>query len=226
MEVLCERARRLELDREFDVVVSETIGSEGFEEGIVRIMERARERFLKPGGTLVPEEIALRAAPIPAIDAGRLSPPFLSDTSVTSLSRHVPRAVPAGPFRTLAPSRVLLRVDLRSATSAAPLPLGTARFRVPDGRKVGGLAVWVDVGLAPGVRLQTRSSPSWASLFLPTEPLPRGPGRLDLELDWNPETRRWRVEFRGHGGARHEAEHSPLFAWGAIQPALPRAGRR
>ena len=220
VEVVCAGARRLELPREFDVVVSETVGSEGFEEGIVQIMQRARERFLRPGGVLVPETLALRGAPAAPFDAGRLSPPILSDASFTALSRQVPRAIPAGPPSTLAPSRELMRVDLRTATVDEPLPLGTARFRVADGRAVGGIAVWVDVGLAPGLRLQTRSSPSWVSMFLPVERLPGGPGRLLFELDWNPARRRWRVEFVGDGGACRTSEHSPLFAWGVVKPAL------
>lgn len=224
VEVVCASARRLELPREFDVVVSETVGSEGFEEGIVAIMQRARERFLRRGGSLVPETMALRGAPAAPFDAGRLSPPFLADASFTTLSRHVPRAFPAGPQHTLAPSRELMRVDLRTATAEEPLPLGTARFRVADGRAVGGIAVWIDIGLAPGVRLQTRSSPSWVSMFLPIERLPRGPGRLSFELDWNPSRRRWHVEFVGDGGARRSSEHSPLFAWGVVKPAL-RKGR-
>jgi hypothetical protein len=182
------------------------VGSEGFEEGIVEIMQRARERFLRPGGSLVPETMALRGAPVAPFDAARLSPPILADTSFTTLSRHVPRAIPAGPLHTLAPSRELMRVDLRTATA------------------VGGIAVWVDIGLAPGIRLQTRPCPSWVSMFLPIERLPRGPGRLSLELDWNPTRRRWHVEFVGDGGARCTSEHSPLFAWGVVKPAL-RKGR-
>ena len=220
VEVVCANARRLELPREFDVVVSETVGSEAFEEKIIELMQRARERFLRRGGALVPETIALRGAPAAPFDAGRLSPSILSDASFTALSRHVPRAFNSRPPRTLAPSRELLRVDLRTATAEEPLPLGAARFRVADARAVGGIAVWVDIGLAPGVRLQTRSSPSWVTMFLPIERLPRGPGRLSLELDWNPSRRRWRVEFVGDRGARHTSEHSPLFAWGVVQPAL------
>ncbi len=220
VEVVCADARRLSLPRVFDVVVSETVGSEAFDEGIVALMGRARERFLRRGGALIPEAIALRGAPAAPIDAGRVSPPLLSDESFTALSRHAPRAVASERLHTLAPSRELLRVDLRTARAKDALPLGRARFRVADGRAVGGIAVWVDMGLAPGVRLQSRASRSWVPLFLPVDRLPRGPGRLALELDWNPSRRRWRVEFVGDRGARHACDHSPLFAWGVVRPAL------
>jgi hypothetical protein len=226
VQVVCADARRVNLRREFDVVVSETVGSEAFEEGIVKLMERARECFLRRGGALVPESIALRAAPAAPFDAGRLSPPFLSDHSFTALSRQVLRAVHPGSPQTLAPSRELFRVDLKTARSGEPLPLGRARFRVAEGRAVGGVALWVDVGLAPGVRLQSDKCPSWVPMFLPIERLPPGPGRLALELDWNPSRRRWRVEFSGDGGAQRTSEHSPLFAWGAVRPALGRPASR
>ena len=222
VEVVCADARRLDLPRVFDVVVSETIGPEAFDEGIVALLERARERFLRRGGALVPESVALRAAPAAPFDAGRLSPPLVSAESFAALVRHVPRGVIPERLRTLAPSRELLRVDLRTARSGDPLPIARARYRVADGRAVGGLAVWVDMGLAPGVALQTRAGTTWTPMFLPVDPLPRGPGRLSLELDWNANRHRWHVEFEGDGGARHAADHSPLFAWGAVRPALRR----
>ena len=222
VEVVCADARRLELPRVFDVVVSETVGVEAFDEGIIALMERARTRFLRPRGALVPESVALRAAPAAPFDPGRLSPPLLAAESFASLTRHVPRGVIPERLRTLAPSRELLRVDLHTGRSSEPLPLARARFRVADGRAVGGLAVWVDMGLAPGVALQTRHGTTWTPMFLPVDPLPRGPGRLSLELDWNVARRRWHVEFAGDGGARHAADHSPLFAWGVVRPALTR----
>jgi hypothetical protein len=104
-----------------------------------------------------------------------------------------------------------------------------ARFRVADGRAVGGLAVWVDVGLAPGVRLQTREGTTWTPQFLPVDRLPRGPGRVSFEVDWNADRRRWKVEFEGDRGARHVSDHSPLFPWGVVRPAVrttPAAPRR
>src|ERR1044071_4943108 len=47
VEVVSGDSRQVQLNREFDVVVSETIGNVIFEEQIVPIMADARERFLK-----------------------------------------------------------------------------------------------------------------------------------------------------------------------------------
>ena len=216
VEVVGADARRIRLPRVFDVVVSETVGNEAFDEGIVGLLARARDRFLRPGGFLVPEWVALRAAPAAPFDAGRLVPPLLSADTLEALTAHVYRGVLPERLRTLAPSRELLRVDLRVARPRDPLPVARASYRVADARGVGGFAVWVEMGLAPGVRLATREGTTWTPMFLPAGPFPRGPGVLALELDWNPRRRRWRVDSTSARGTRREDHRSPLFAWGVL----------
>ena len=225
VEVVRADARRVRLPRVFDVVVSEMVGNEAFEEGLVPVFERARTRFLRRGGALVPEWVALAAAPVRPPVALGLSPSLLGSSSVASLTAHVPRNLHPAELAPLAHGRELLRVDLRVARANEPLPLARARFRVRDGRSVGGIAVWVEMGLAPGVRLSTRAGTHWLPTLLPVEPLPAGPGRLDVEIDWNRAGRRWSLSFEGARGARHAAEHAPLFAWGVVSPAI-RRGRR
>jgi len=220
VEVVRANARRVRLPRAFDVVVSEMVGNEAFEEGLVPILARARAQFLRPGGALVPEQVALAAAPVAPPVALGLTPPFLPSASVASLTAHVPRNLRPAELVALAPSRELLRVDLREARAGEPLPVARARFRVADGRSVGGLAVWAVIDLAPGVRLSTREGTHWLPTLLPLEPLPAGPGRLDVEVDWNPPRRRWSFRFEGDRGARAAAAHSPLFAWGAVRPTI------
>jgi SAM-dependent methyltransferase len=220
VEVVRADARRVRLPRVFDVVLSEMVGNEAFEEGLLPILERARTRFLRPGGALVPEWVALAAAPVRPPLALGLTPPLLPAASVASLTAHVPRNLHPTELRALAPGRELLRLDLHAARAGEPLPLARARFRVADGRSVGGIAVWVVVGLAPGVRLSTRGGTHWLPTLLPVEPLPAGPGRLEVEIDWNPERRRWSCRFVGDDGARDAVVHSPLFAWGAVRPAI------
>ena len=212
-------ARRVRLRREFDLVIGELVGNDGFEEGIVAVFERARERFLRPGGALVPQALSLAAAPVRLSRGLGLAPPLVPCASVASLTAHVPRNLHPSELRPLAPGRTLVRVDLRAARAGERLPAGRARFRVPDGRAVGGIAVWVVVELAPGNRLSTRTGTHWLPTLLPLEPLPRGAGVLELELDWNPASRRWSVRFAGARGARAAASYSPLFAWGAVRAA-------
>lgn len=222
VEVARVEARRLRLPRVFDVVISETVGNEGFDEEIVPILAHARRRFLRPGGALIPEWLALWAAPVEPPARLGLTPALLPSASFAALAVHAPRSLDPRELRALAPARELLRVDLHTARPKDALPVARARFRVPDGRAVGGIAVWVKLGLAPGVRLSTRGGTHWRPSVLPTEPLPRGPGTLDLEVDWNVTRRRWSLGFTGDRGQRHAAAFSPLFAWGAVRPALPR----
>ena len=137
VEVVRADARRVSLPRAFDVVVSEMVGNEAFEEGLVPVFERARTLFLRRGGALVPEWVALAAAPVRAPVALGLSPRLLQSASVAALTAHVPRNLHPAELAPLAPGRELLRVDLREARAAGaapprpgPLPRG--------GRPVGG----------------------------------------------------------------------------------------
>jgi hypothetical protein len=55
-------SRDVELPERADVVVSDQIGFFGFDAGVLRFFSDARERFLKPGGTLIPRRIDLCVA--------------------------------------------------------------------------------------------------------------------------------------------------------------------
>jgi hypothetical protein len=142
--------------------------------------------------------------------------------SVAELAVHVPRNLHPGQLAPLAPGRTLLRLDLHRARARERLPLGRARFPVKDGARVTGVAVWVKMGLAPGNALSTRTGTHWLPTLLPLEPLPPGPGTLELELDWNQAGRRWSTRFTSARGRVVAADHSPLFAWGAVRASFAR----
>lgn len=222
VQVILADAQRLALPRRFDLVVSETVGNAAFEEGIVELMARARDRFLLPGGSLVPRQLALRAVPVRAAPRGARAPGFPATRSFDSLAVHVPRPVRPLSLRALARSVELLRVDLHTARPGEAFPPAHARFAVPDGGAVAGLAVWVEAHLAPGVTLSTRSGTHWSPLLLPLDRLPRGVGRLEFDVDWTPRRRRWRVRFQRGAGGSVTLDYSPLFAWGSLRPKRPR----
>ncbi len=55
---------RVDLPERVDVVVADQIGRFGFEAGVFEYYSDARERFLKPGGTMIPRRIDLEIAPV------------------------------------------------------------------------------------------------------------------------------------------------------------------
>ncbi len=63
-------SRRIHLPERADVVLSETIGTFVFSEDILSTLVDARERFLKPSGTLVPRRITIWLAPVESFEEG------------------------------------------------------------------------------------------------------------------------------------------------------------
>src|SRR5262249_51802376 len=55
---------RVELPEKVDVAVCDQMGRFGFEAGVWSFFHDARQRFLKPGGKLVPRRVDLLVAPV------------------------------------------------------------------------------------------------------------------------------------------------------------------
>jgi protein arginine N-methyltransferase 1 len=63
-------SRKIKLPERVDLVISETIGTFVFSEGIVPILADARKRFLRPSGAMIPERIQVYAAPVESFREG------------------------------------------------------------------------------------------------------------------------------------------------------------
>lgn len=224
VRVIGDDSRRVRLRRRFDVVIAELIGDLGFDEKILPVMMDARKRFLRRGGRLVPREIALLAAPARFPGRAARGANGLRLGSFRELTVHCARSVPGGALRTVAPPRRLARVDLLRAGREAGAGDFRARFEVSDLARVDGLAVWIEIGLGPGVTLTTRSGTHWSPTLLPLEPLGTGPGTLACRIRIG-DRPSWEVRVASSGVVR-TWRHSPLFAYGSLMPAVRRRVRR
>ncbi len=160
-----------------DVVVSETLGNFAYEENILETMRNAR-RFLKPGGTLIPQRIEQHVAPVvtdrihaelEAWDRVGFGLDFGLAKTASLNNLYV---------RTIRPDDLLDAPDAAQCWDRATLGARAASVRTGDTRWVGqrpatvyGFALWWRCELVPGVTLATGPGDRpthWEQLYLPT----------------------------------------------------------
>jgi protein arginine N-methyltransferase 1 len=226
IEIVQGDSRRLRLRREFDLVVSETVGNWGFDEDVVPVLADACARFLRPNGVLIPRALALLARPVRLRRRAGASVDGLAVTarSLRGLSLHVPRPAAARDLQPLAPPARLIDVDLRRAPARLPLTGLRGEWRLRDAGRIDGFALWVEMTLAPGVVLSTLSGTHWNPTLFPVEPLVTSRGLLRLALTLGPGPVRWEASWTA-GGKTETTSYSSRFAYGSLAPHLERRRR-
>jgi protein arginine N-methyltransferase 1 len=188
-----------------DVLVTETIGNAGFDEGIVAWTVDARRRLLRPGASLVPQRLRMWIAPVESSDDHTLVSDWRSTRLPYDYAAAHRRAVGLlwftefGPGQLLGQPELAADVDLRSADDG---PIGSAgTVRAERDGTVHGLACWFDSLLCAGVTTDNappRSESSWFHGFLPlAEPMAVAAGELlawDLSVSADGEQWSWRLD--------------------------------
>jgi len=194
VEVIGGDSRQVSLGKEFDVILSETIGHLIFDEEVIPILIDARERFLKPGGVLIPGAVALRAAAahlrqrpdrLPAglpVDFGLFEALLLnSPLPLGARARLQQVSEPAD----------LIRVDLTSVQAPPAVADLTACWRQQDTRRVNCFVVWVEALLTPGVGITTTRTTSWSTTAYRVSPFQGERGDLEFKLALTSATNCW-----------------------------------
>ncbi len=148
---------RVDLPEKVDVIVADQIGHFGFNAGLLEYFSDARERFLKPGGTMVPCGIELLAAPVesPAmwnqVEFWNNSPAGFDFSPARSLaantgypSKFQPEALLGAPVR-------LIALDLAEVT-ASPFKMEGCAAISRNGC-LHGIAGWFSAHLSPNVNM-------------------------------------------------------------------------
>jgi protein arginine N-methyltransferase 1 len=171
-----------------DVIVSETLGNYPFEENIVETLNDARERFLAPGGTIIPHRVEQFVCPVVAerfyrelatwddvgygLDFAPAKAMTLNNIYVRTFA--APELLVDGAS---AKSWDRLTFDRRNKTTRS----GEATWTTKRRAMIYGLALWWSAELVPGISLST--SPlgprtHWEQLFLPAlTPITLEPGQ-------------------------------------------------
>lgn len=210
-----------------DVIISETLGNYAFEEDIIATLNDAQTRFLKPGGVILPREVAQFAAPViaPRFDLelrawGRTGETYGLDLSLPqamSLNNVYVRRLSQGDL--LAASvREWDRVDL--TRKADPGRAGSCVWEIEAAAEVYGFAVWWEAQFGEGHTLSTgpdAPATHWEQLYFPLqEAMKAMPGmrmRLQINSHSAPESGThlaWTAELQSGAGETIERQAMDL----------------
>jgi SAM-dependent methyltransferase len=209
-------SQQIDLDREFDVIISETLGHLIFDEPLLPVMIDARERFLRPGGILIPEGVSLIAAGAQLKEAGDFPAGIpLAHHRLASLAMHIPVGLrdPSDRARLtiLTDARELVRLDLRSVSAAPDLNTLTALWESADVSQINCFAVWAEIQVTQDIRLKTMDTTSWMPMIYRIEPFHDDQGTLKFVLTLTSKSNYWTASLTA-GDLHEEQSYSPAQA--------------
>lgn len=174
-----------------DVLVSETLGNEALEEGILSSIDDGK-RFLKKNGIIIPGKIDRFVAPVTSPRLQKTIDVWNDIEGGLDFSPARNVSVQNMYVRTVMPKDALMKsavkwdtIDLRKKN--ALVRTGTIEWKTSKPAQVYGFALWWEAELVPGIRLSTSpAAPKthWEQIYIPLlAPLPcvRG-GTLQLRL--------------------------------------------
>ena len=183
-----------------DVLISETIGNAGLDEGIVAWTFDARQRLLRPGAALLPQRLRTWVAAVESFEDYALVEDWRAPIlpyDYTAAHRRAARTLwfaELTPHHLLGQPELAADVDLRTAPNETVTSSGV--LQVDRDGTLHALACWFDALLCPGVTVDNmppRTESSWSHGFLPLpEPLQVAPGdRLSWQLSVSSDGELW-----------------------------------
>ncbi|MFC1679005.1 methyltransferase domain-containing protein [Elusimicrobiota bacterium] len=173
---ISEDANTVELPEKVDGVISEWLGNGGLEEGMLLPVMSVRDRWLKPGGWMIPKSVTLYAAPIECENAYSWVDYFNKDVygfDFRAMRRRAANERYLETFRKeelLAPPVALTTMDIASITS--PEVDCKASFMVSRDADLHGMAGWFASDIGGGVPISTapgEPSTHWFHVYYPIE---------------------------------------------------------
>lgn len=207
-------ATEIQLPERVDVIVSELLSPAMVGQAMVETLGRCRDRFLAPGGRMIPAAVEVLCAPVegPAslsdLPSSTLSSLDLDLTPLDRLTVQRPRSETLEPDWLLGPPRRAFRYE---ALLSEPAPGSTAELTLPLERcgTLRGFGLWFEATLGGGSRL-TNEPPSrgcWDQLFLPLPSATVVDTRATVQLELQ----------------AHDSQAKPLFwRWAtSVDPGSP-----
>ncbi len=188
-----------------DVLITETIGNAGLDEGIIAWTADARARLLRPDATVLPRQLRMWVAAAESFDDHSLVTDWFDPELPYDYTAAYLRSSRTLWFADLEPRHLLgqpeLAADIDLTTAPNETVASAGHVQADRDGTLHGLAVWFDSLLCPGVTADNsppREGSSWSQGFLPlAEPVDVAAGdrfNYELSVTADGETWTWSIE--------------------------------
>ncbi len=223
IEIVHGRSDDVKLRGNFDVIVSELFGGDALGSETINSFIDVRERFLTPGGTLIPQKLEMFAIPasLKAPQNGSAAALPLQGGFFSSLRLNYPQNVTVferDRLKFLGSPVKIAEADFRTISEPPPLSNLTATWRLKDVSKADAIAVFNRSTFADGIQMDTSESQSWGIGIYPFGPLSVKEGDLRVLLTIHPQNSNWTVSIPSEPSLAPQS-YSPVFAFTRLRMA-------
>jgi SAM-dependent methyltransferase len=217
IEIVHGDITKTDLNEKFDLIIGEVFGATVFGESTIKTFMNMRDRFLAPGGAVMPQRMRMMAAPVLRSENVRDQ---MVDVGVTfdfmqSLLMNYYTNLGMGQreaLRFAAEPQCLVEVDYQTVTEPATGGLMFAEWNIPELSQVDSIVTFTLVDYAPGVQLNSLDSIAWAAENYRFIPFKATAGRLSFSLSIDEKGSSWTIAAPSHRDLRPQT-YSPIFAF-------------
>lgn len=214
IEIIHGSSDDMKLRGKFDVIVSELFGSDALGKRVVDSFVHLRDRFLAPGGTLIPQELVTYAVPVHLARSVDTMPAKLpiSCEFMKSLKLNYPSNASLderGRMQRLADPKPLMRMDFRTITAAHTHV--SAEWKLRNISKVNAFAMFTGSVFTDKIRMSGFDSQSWGTTVYEFEPFSEKAGTIRFDLAMDEQKSIWTVSVPSNTSLKAKTQ-SPAFA--------------
>lgn len=227
IEIIHGDAKDVKIRGKFDVIVSELFGGDALGKDTVDAFIYLRDKYLAPGGELMPQKLAMLAVPVHFDGLGQNIPANLplETNFLRSLKLNYSQIVPLAErsrIKFLSEPKRLTELDFRTIAEAPSLTNLTASWKMKGLKNVNAIVVFNRSTFSDRIEMDAFGSQSWGVVVHEFQPLQKISGELYFRLMIDPKQGNWAVGSAG----LPEQTFSPVFAFTRLRMAQMTAPHR
>jgi len=223
IEIIHGNSDDVRIRGKFDCIVSELFGQDALGEQTIKSFVSLRNRFLAPDGILIPQKIAMLAAPVRIENSTQDLPseiPVKCDFLKSLKLNYTWNALLAdrSKIKFLAPPKELVEIDFRRVENAPSLKNISLVWQIDELSAANAVAVFNCSTFADGIKMDNFASQSWGTNIYEFQPFEEKSGELKFDLTIDDKKSIWSVTLAANEAVKPKS-YAPAFAVARLRMA-------